>query len=173
MARSKVELFEQIRKAHDREGLSIRALAERFGVHRRTVRQALDCRDRRLRESRRRRGVARRSGRGRRSIDTWLEDDKDAPKKQRHTARRVYERLVEEYGADVGESTVRRYVGTVRAKRRGAAPGSDGSPAPPARRGGRGRLRRVQLLPRAESSSSAGCSSCGCRRRARASTAST
>jgi len=42
MGRSKVELFEQIRKAHDREELSIRSLAERFGTHRRTVRQALE-----------------------------------------------------------------------------------------------------------------------------------
>jgi predicted DNA-binding protein (UPF0251 family) len=38
---SRVELFEAIRKANREEGLGIRALAERFGVHRRTVRQAL------------------------------------------------------------------------------------------------------------------------------------
>ncbi len=36
-----MEQFEQIRRDHDREGLSIRALAERHGVHRRAVRQAL------------------------------------------------------------------------------------------------------------------------------------
>ena len=39
---SRVELFEQIRRDRDREELSIRALAERHGVHRRTVRQALE-----------------------------------------------------------------------------------------------------------------------------------
>lgn len=38
---SKVELFEQIRRDREREGLSIRALAARHGVHRRAVRQAL------------------------------------------------------------------------------------------------------------------------------------
>src|SRR6266498_2272388 len=38
---SRVELFEQIRRDRDREGLSIRALAERHGVHRRAVRAAL------------------------------------------------------------------------------------------------------------------------------------
>jgi hypothetical protein len=38
---SRVELFEHITKDRDREGLSIRALAERPGVHRRAVRQAL------------------------------------------------------------------------------------------------------------------------------------
>ncbi|MGH2961000.1 MAG: IS21 family transposase, partial [Solirubrobacterales bacterium] len=36
-----MEQFEQIRRDRDREGLSIRALAERHGVHRRAVRQAL------------------------------------------------------------------------------------------------------------------------------------
>lgn len=44
-------------------------------------------------------------------IDGWLEADRDAPKKQRHTARRIWQHLIEEHGADVRESTVRRYVG--------------------------------------------------------------
>ena len=38
---SKVEVFEQIRLARRDDGLSIRALAARFGVHRRDVRAAL------------------------------------------------------------------------------------------------------------------------------------
>jgi transcriptional regulator with XRE-family HTH domain len=38
---SRVELFERIRRDREREGLSIQALAERHGVHRRAVRQAL------------------------------------------------------------------------------------------------------------------------------------
>ncbi len=43
-------------------------------------------------------------------IDEWLVADKNQPKKQRHTARRVYHRLVAEQGYSGGESTVRRYV---------------------------------------------------------------
>jgi len=43
-------------------------------------------------------------------IDTWLIEDKDAPKKQRHTARRVFNRLKEEHGYMGAEVTVRRYV---------------------------------------------------------------
>lgn len=43
-------------------------------------------------------------------IDGWLIADKDRPKKQRHTARRVYNRLVEEQGYKGSEGTVRRYV---------------------------------------------------------------
>lgn len=43
-------------------------------------------------------------------IEGWLKADKEKPAKQRHTARRVYNRLVEEHGYQGGESTVRRYV---------------------------------------------------------------
>jgi len=43
-------------------------------------------------------------------IDQWLDEDLTCPKKQRHTARRIYHRLVEEHSFKGGESTVRRYV---------------------------------------------------------------
>ncbi len=43
-------------------------------------------------------------------IDGWLEADRDAPRKQRHTAKRIHRRLVDEHGADVAEPTVRDYV---------------------------------------------------------------
>jgi hypothetical protein len=36
-------------------------------------------------------------------IDAWLEADREAPRKQRHTARRIWQRLVEEHGAEVSE----------------------------------------------------------------------
>jgi transposase len=44
------------------------------------------------------------------------------PKKQRHTARRVFQRLVEEHDAEVSESTVRRYVGSVKKRQSLALP---------------------------------------------------
>ena len=47
-------------------------------------------------------------------IDGWLEADREAPRKQRHTARRIWQRLVDEHHAEVGESTVRRYVAEAR-----------------------------------------------------------
>jgi transposase len=43
-------------------------------------------------------------------IDSWLERDKEQPKKQRHTAIRIFHRLVEEHGFQGSETTVRRYV---------------------------------------------------------------
>ena len=110
--RSKVELYEQIRKAHEREELSIRALADRFHVHRRDVRAALSSAVPPPRKP-----VVRAApvlDPWKATIDGWLEADRTAPRKQRHTARRVWQRLVDEHGVAVGESTVRRYVAEVR-----------------------------------------------------------
>jgi transposase len=112
--RSRVELFEQIRKVRQREGASIHELARRFRVHRRTVRQALSSAV----------PPARKKSPPRSSvldpwkplIVGWLEADQVAPRKQRHTARRVWQRLVDEHGVTVGESTVRRFVAEVRAR---------------------------------------------------------
>lgn len=39
--KTKVELFAAIRRDSRMEGLSVRALARKYGVHRRTVREAL------------------------------------------------------------------------------------------------------------------------------------
>ena len=47
-------------------------------------------------------------------IDEWLDADLKAPRKQRHTARRVWQRLVAEHGADVSERQVDRYVAAKR-----------------------------------------------------------
>ena len=48
-------------------------------------------------------------GRGVDTVRGWLTADLAAPRKQRHTARRVWQRLVDEQGARVAESTVRRW----------------------------------------------------------------
>ncbi len=106
---SRVELFEQIRRDRDREDLSIRALAERHGVHRRAVRQALAAAlppQRKRPEGR----PAPKLGEYRDVIDSWLLADRDAPRKQRHTARRIWERLGSERGAQVSERAVRKWV---------------------------------------------------------------
>jgi transposase len=106
---SRVETFEQIRRDRDLEGLSIRALAERHGVHRRAVRQALAA----PLPPVKRKPVSRpapKLGAYRELIDSWLDADLAAPRKQRHTAKRIWERLREEHAADVAERTVREYV---------------------------------------------------------------
>jgi transposase len=49
-------------------------------------------------------------------IDEWLLQDKEQPKNQRHTAHRIYERLVETHGFSGSEPTVRRYVREAKAR---------------------------------------------------------
>jgi hypothetical protein len=113
VARSKVELFEAIRRDERRDGLSIRALADRHGVHRRTVRQALGNAVPPERKT-----LARRAPKldpAKPLIDAMLTVDLSAPRKQRHTVRRILARLVDEHQmSELTYSGVRDYV----AKRR-------------------------------------------------------
>lgn len=105
----RVELFELIRKDHYLLGESIRGISRKRGIHRRMVREALASaippepkKPVRKRPVMTEEVVA--------FIDRILEDDKHAPKKQRHTARRIWQRLGEEKGCTAAESTVRQYV---------------------------------------------------------------
>ena len=92
----------------------MRALAARHGVHRRTVRVALgDATPPARKVPVRDRPVL---GVYEDLVRDWLIKDKDEPRKQRHTARRVWERLVEEKGARVSESAVRALVAVIRAE---------------------------------------------------------
>jgi transposase len=113
MWRSRVELFEAIRR--DRrvdESVSVRGLADRYGVHRRTVRAALATSVPPQRKSPTR--PAPQLDPGRALIDAMLTEDLGAPRKQRHTAVRVHARLVGEHGLDITYSTVRDYVRVAR-----------------------------------------------------------
>ena len=114
--RSRSTMFEEIRKAHyGEQSVSIRELARVHGVHRRTVRAALASAVPPARKVSDRLAPA--LGPWREIIDAWLEADRSAPKKQRHTARRVFQRLVEEFDAEISESTVRRYVAEAKKRR--------------------------------------------------------
>lgn len=113
---SRVEQFAQMRRDARTEGLSIRQLAHRHGVHRRTVRQALAAAVPPPRKTPER--VAPLLGPWKALITSWLQADQHAPRKQRHTARRIWHRLCDEEGATVAEPTVRAFVGKVRAELR-------------------------------------------------------
>jgi transposase len=107
-----VEQFELVRGAAREEAPSVRELARRFEVHRRTVRQALVEATPPARKAPVRTAPAVGS-----HVDTvrgWLVADLAAPRRQRHTARRVWQRLVDEEGAIVAESTVRHLVAQLR-----------------------------------------------------------
>jgi len=50
------------------------------------------------------------------TINKWLEQDKTEPRKQRHTIRRIYDRLRKEQGYTGSYSTVKRYAARKKAK---------------------------------------------------------
>lgn len=109
MERSRVELFEEIRRDHRLHELSIRALADKHGVHRRTVRQALASAVPPQRKTPERK--APKLDPAKPLIDAMLTEDLTAPRKQRHTARRVLARLVDEHAmTELTYSAVRDYV---------------------------------------------------------------
>jgi hypothetical protein len=85
--RTKVELFEQIRREYEFGVGTIRAVAQKLGVHRRMVRQALASAEppERKRVKRERPAI----GPVQPFIDAILEADRTAPRKQRHTAHRI------------------------------------------------------------------------------------
>jgi hypothetical protein len=113
VARSRVELFEAIRRDDRVEQISVRALSDKYGVHRRTVRQALANAVPPQRKTPVR--VAPKLDPAKDLIDAMLMQDLTAPRKQRHTARRILARLVDEHQlTELTYSGVRDYV----AKRR-------------------------------------------------------
>ena len=89
--RRKVELFEELRREYEDGCGTIVGVAKRFGVHRRLVRQAIESAlpPERKRAARRRPKFAAICE----FIDKTLKEDEQAPRKQRHTAHRIYERL--------------------------------------------------------------------------------
>ena len=104
-----VDMYFRVRRACLVEGMSIREASRVFGLHRDTVRKMLSHPVppgyRRKRPPHRPKlepftGV----------IDRILEDDLSAPKKQRHTAKRIFERLREEHRFDGGYTIVKDYV---------------------------------------------------------------
>ena len=104
-----VELYSKVRMAVLRDGLSRREAARRFGIDRGTVAKmvghAVPPGYRQDRPRVRPKLDAHAS-----FIDEILKADLTAPKKQRHTILRLFERLRDERGFDGGYTTVRDYV---------------------------------------------------------------
>ena len=104
-----MEMYARVRRAGMVEGMSVREASRVFSLHRDTVRKMLahSVPPGYRRQDRPRRpklepfiGV----------IDAILEADRQVPRKQRHTAKRIFERLRDEYGFDGGYTTVKDYV---------------------------------------------------------------
>ena len=105
----KVDVYLRVRRAVMVEGMSIREAARTFGLHRDTVRKMLAYS---VPPGYRRQTTPKRpklepfTG----VIDRILESDHHAPRKQCHTAKRILERLRDEYGFDGRYTTVKDYV---------------------------------------------------------------
>jgi len=107
--RAKVELFEQIRREYEFGVGTVLGVARKLGVHRRMVRQALaNAQPPERKEAERERPVMTPLIP---FIDAILEADRNAPRKQRHTARRIWRRISAEMPErKAAEATIREYV---------------------------------------------------------------
>jgi transposase len=107
--RTKVELFEQIRREYEFGVGTITGVAKKLKVHRRMVRgaiaSALPARRKKVERPRWKLAAAVAL------VGQILETDKKAPRKQRHTAHRIWERIRRELpDCSICERTVRQYV---------------------------------------------------------------
>jgi transposase len=104
-----VSSYRRVRIDYERNGLSRRELSRKYGYHRKTINKMLE--------------FSIPPGYQRKTpphkpklapfigiIDVILESDKDRPRKQRHTAKRIFERIQDEHGYEGGYTTVKDYV---------------------------------------------------------------
>jgi transposase len=113
-----VDLYKKIRHLHEHEKMSQRAIAKMLGVSRNTVKRYYSGEQ----VPWERQGV---SGRQKYVVtaevltfinDCLAEDEKENIKKQSHTAKRIYDRLVDEKNFTGGESTIRDIVAELKDK---------------------------------------------------------
>jgi transposase len=104
-----VEIYGRVRRAVLVEGKSQRSVAREFGLARVTVRKMLGYS---IPPGYRRKEPAKRPKLGPwvGVIDTILEEDKSQPSKQRHTAKRIFDRLRAEHAYTGGYTIVKDYV---------------------------------------------------------------
>ena len=104
-----MEIYLRVRRAHYQDGLSGREIARQFGISRDSVRKMLTFSEP---PGYRRTAPVRRPKLDpfTEQIDRWLLDDKGRHRKQRHTAKRVFDRLRDECGFTGGYTIVKDYI---------------------------------------------------------------
>lgn len=100
-----------IKRLYESEGVSIREIMRRTGYHYETVKKYIDLEDFNVKIDEHRKSVSLLDP-VKPIIDEWLLEDLKAPRKQRHTAKRVFDRLQEEHSEklQVKLRTVQYYV---------------------------------------------------------------
>lgn len=109
-----MDQYEYIRTAHRVYGKSVRQISRETGHDRKTIRKVLN-KEAMVYSSRKHQAYPV-LGPYLGLIDSWLESDREVDRKQRHTATRIYDRLVQEAGYKGGASTVRQYVRQARSR---------------------------------------------------------
>jgi transposase len=112
-----VYIREAVRKAYYRDEKSIRRIVRELGIARNTVRKILSeepTSHTKYRLSKPKPKPVLDSVLP--IIEVWLESDIHAPKKQRHTARRIFQRLRAEYGFTGSERRIREIVSALKQK---------------------------------------------------------
>ena len=107
---------EYIKKRHE-DGWSIRKIARQLEMSRQTVRKVLGAPAEPPRYRPRASRPAPVIGPYLGVVESWLAADEEAPRKQRHTAKRAFDRLVSEYDFPGSEVTVRRAVRAIKGRR--------------------------------------------------------
>ena len=104
-----MEEYPRVRRAVMVEGMINREASRVLGLHRDTVRKMLTYS---MPPGYRRQGPPRRPRLEpfTEVIDRIMDEDHRVPKRQRHTAKRIFERLRDEYGFDGGYTIVKDYV---------------------------------------------------------------
>ena len=104
-----MDLYRRVRLACHQDGMSIRKASRQFGISRDTVSKMLEFSEPP--------GYRRTSARRRPKldgftdiIDGYIEGDKLVPRKQRHTSKRIFERLRDEHGFTGGYTIIKDYV---------------------------------------------------------------
>ncbi|MFZ5649493.1 MAG: IS21 family transposase [Bacillota bacterium] len=114
-----INIYEQIRYLFAVKKLSQRKIARELGISRNTVKRY--CQGENVPwESKSRQYQRPVTEPIEDIVKEWLASDQDAPLKQRHTAERIYQRLVEEHGFTGSASTVRKLVKELRPESRQA-----------------------------------------------------
>lgn len=111
-----VNTKELVRKAFIRDGKSKRQIARELNLHRDTVTRLLKMEASEIPRFQRQSWTSPVIGTFVPIIETWLALDEQAPRKQRHTAKRIFDRLRDEYGYPGSERTVRDAVAKLRKK---------------------------------------------------------
>ena len=116
----KMSKIYSIRQLH-KMGESVAAIAEKEGVSRDTVYKYIKKEDLTPQIPKNRQVKNSKIGAYAGIIDSWLDEDERNWRKQRHTSRRIWQRLQDEYGADLAECTVSRYVKKEKERRKSQA----------------------------------------------------